>query len=394
MNYEQKYKESMLIAEHHVMNGAMSQDEAEALFPELRESEDERIRKELWEYFHNLQLSSDCDFSPSFTIDDILAYLEKQKEQKLVVMKPHKGDDGNPYDMGVSEAQDYAINRGFGIPFNDGEVYVDERHLTQTIGNILRWADEHPKEQKPASTVKSKFKSGDRIRFNGFGSNEYTIQLVGNGYYVNSEGGRMDMSYTDANFVLIENAQKEQQPTKIQWTGSNLKEVIDFMGKSPKFNEWFKSWEDFENYVHSHDDILKLFCEDGSHYEVPAGAWIVKTTDGYNISLPVSGSSRSPQWGEEDEKMVQFWNMYYEQKVGDWPNKDVVEHLERFKEWLNNRFKSLRPQTKGKWAKRLEEAQARWKPSEEQMAALAAAKMGVDTDYELLESLYEQLKSL
>lgn len=36
----------------------------------------------------------------------------------------------------------------------------------------------------------------------------------------------------------------------------------------------------------------------------------------------------------------------------------------------------------------------RWKPSEEQMAALAAAKMGVDTDYELLESLYEQLKKL
>lgn len=51
-------------------------------FPELKESEDERIRKELWEYFHNLQLSSDCDFSPSLTIDDILAWLERQKEQK------------------------------------------------------------------------------------------------------------------------------------------------------------------------------------------------------------------------------------------------------------------------------------------------------------------------
>ncbi len=54
----------------------------EQKFPELKESEDERIRKELWEYFHNLQLSSDCDFSPSLTIDDILAYLERQKERK------------------------------------------------------------------------------------------------------------------------------------------------------------------------------------------------------------------------------------------------------------------------------------------------------------------------
>ena len=77
---------------------------------------------------------------------------------------------------------------------------------------------------------------------------------------------------------------KQEQPNNmIQWTGSNLQEVIDFTGKSPKFGEWFKSWEDFENYVHSHGDIFKLFCEDGSHYEVPVGAWIVKTPDGYNL---------------------------------------------------------------------------------------------------------------
>ena len=77
---------------------------------------------------------------------------EKQKEQipyTDFVIKPHKDDDNNPYNMQASEALEYAIKRGFGIPFNDGEVYVDVRHMTQTIGNIIRWADEHPKEQKP-----------------------------------------------------------------------------------------------------------------------------------------------------------------------------------------------------------------------------------------------------
>lgn len=69
----------------------------------------------------------------------------------------------------------------------------------------------------------------------------------------------------------------------IQWTGNNLKDVIDFTGKSPRFGEWFKFWDEFESYVHSHGDILKLFSEDGSHYEVPVGAWIVKTPDGYNV---------------------------------------------------------------------------------------------------------------
>lgn len=77
---------------------------------------------------------------------------------------------------------------------------------------------------------------------------------------------------------------KQEQPDNvIQWNGNNLKEVIAFTGKSPRFEEWFKSWKEFETYVHQHNDILKLFCEDGSHYEVPVGAWIVKTPDGYNV---------------------------------------------------------------------------------------------------------------
>ena len=87
----------------------------------------------------------------------------------------------------------------------------------------------------------------------------------------------------DSILATITSLQQEQQDNIIQWTGNNLKEVIDFTGKSPRFGEWFKSWEEYENYVHSHNDILKLFCEDGSHYEVPIGAWIVKTPDGYNV---------------------------------------------------------------------------------------------------------------
>ena len=77
--------------------------------------------------------------------------------------------------------------------------------------------------------------------------------------------------------------QQEHPNNMIQWTGSNLKEVIDFTGKSPRFGEWFNSWEEYENYVHTHNDILKLFCKDGSYYEVPVGSWIVKTPDGYNL---------------------------------------------------------------------------------------------------------------
>lgn len=70
--------------------------------------------------------------------------------------KPHEGDQDNPYDMPFEDAQQYASERGIDIPINDGDVFVDERHITQTIGNILRWADEHPKGEP-------KFRVGDWI---------------------------------------------------------------------------------------------------------------------------------------------------------------------------------------------------------------------------------------
>ena len=82
--------------------------------------------------------------------------------------------------------------------------------------------------------------------------------------------------------------QKEKELKKIQWTGDNLKEVIEFTGRSPKFDEWFKTWEEYEEYVRSHGNIFKIFFEDGSHYEVPVGSWIIKTPDGMNIPYTVT----------------------------------------------------------------------------------------------------------
>lgn len=48
------------------------------------------------------------------------------------------------YNMTFEEAQEYISRRGFDIPWNDCDVFVDERNITQTVANVLKWADENP----------------------------------------------------------------------------------------------------------------------------------------------------------------------------------------------------------------------------------------------------------
>ena len=49
------------------------------------------------------------------------------------------------YDLSFEEAQEYCSKRRIDIPWNDCDVVIDERHLTETVANVLKWADEHPK---------------------------------------------------------------------------------------------------------------------------------------------------------------------------------------------------------------------------------------------------------
>ena len=139
----------------------------------------------------------------------------------------------------------------------------------------------------------------------------------------------------------IKELQQEQPEVQvIQWTGHNLKEVIDFTGKSPRFGEWFKSWKEFESYVHSHGDILKLFSEDGSHFEVPVGAWIVKTPDGYNVPSVARFIHAKPELDLEEEIKKycrNYYNCNYPDQIQNGRCSPVMTHIveaaRHFAEW-------------------------------------------------------------
>lgn len=47
----------------------------------------------------------------------------------------------NNFNMTFEESQDYIAKRGFDIPWNDCDVFIDEREIIRTVGNVLKWAD-------------------------------------------------------------------------------------------------------------------------------------------------------------------------------------------------------------------------------------------------------------
>lgn len=67
----------------------------------------------------------------------------------------------------------------------------------------------------------------------------------------------------------------------IQWTGDNLQEILNFTGKSPKWGEYFKTMEEYENYVKAHGNTFKIFTLEGV-MEASVGDWIIKGINGEN----------------------------------------------------------------------------------------------------------------
>lgn len=65
----------------------------------------------------------------------------------------------------------------------------------------------------------------------------------------------------------------------MQWTGENLKEVISFTGKHPKWGEWFSTWDEYKTYVKTDRNVFKIFTLEGVMEAMP-GDWIIKGVKG------------------------------------------------------------------------------------------------------------------
>lgn len=363
MDYKEKYEQALerCKEEFNFNNLAYSHEEIkqklQRVFPELKESEDERIRKELIECVKGIYKGC-CTEETRKERNMYLAWLEKQdhdgkmwiyrdvylkeKEQLVqdgideVLQHPQKyglekqgkqksADKVEPkfkvgdwivhcnedIDLitGIEETG-YIINEGSGyIPF----VCEDDMRLW-TIedakdGDVLASENGCPFIYKNTDGIEAHFYCCVSI------TNSLCVDDGTNhcGYKESSKPAtkeQRDLLFQKMKEAGYEwDAEKkelkkiEQKPDMIQWKGNNLKEIIDFTGKDKNFDKWFKSFAEYEKYVSEHDNIFKLFNADGSHFEIPVGSWIVKTPDGYNVASKAIFKNKPAEWSEEDEKI-------------------------------------------------------------------------------------------
>ena len=154
-SYEQKYKEALdwMQSLYSGLHGATKED-AEHYFPELKEDNDERIRKGLIKAVSGI-LKGNTLYGTDVTREEALAWLEKQGEKKLtdkVEPKFHEGDFiVNDYCSGkvIEITNDaYLLDTGQGIPFScehnahlwtlkdakDGDVLVCKGNIKDSNG--------------------------------------------------------------------------------------------------------------------------------------------------------------------------------------------------------------------------------------------------------------------
>lgn len=141
--YEQKYKEALERA--RLLKLANPDDVAiqtfvKDSFPELRESEDERIRKAIVRLIEDL-LQSD-KFFDGISLTDMLAYLEKQKERKpadSVEEEYIENRNDGTYTCATTNDGFDAYMNGFNTGFEEGKITL--------ICALKGWIKEQTKKQ-------------------------------------------------------------------------------------------------------------------------------------------------------------------------------------------------------------------------------------------------------
>lgn len=131
MDYEKKYKEALERAKGIInyykecnRSDETAIEDLEQIFPELKESEDERVRKWLIKYFNKADFNGMLEYVNGIKSEDIIAWLEKQDEI-----------DKTSYEIAEKEKQEF-VGDGFIKCYADFQDFKEgETYWLEYIGN-------------------------------------------------------------------------------------------------------------------------------------------------------------------------------------------------------------------------------------------------------------------
>lgn len=342
MDYEKAYKEALERARAiHNEKQAQCYDIMAKVFPELAESEDEKIMEALLEYF-----GEQCDMSDvnGFYAYEIYDWLKKQKEQKPIEDKDAIEPTPKQDDSGLTDFE-RAIHRGF---LCAGVENVPVEIIKETAQDCLAHI-----EQKPnIKYIYPKFRVGDVIKpINPNGSYiPVRVRYIGeDSYTCESDDMRAFYSFPicDENkYVLV-----EQKTT--EWSVEDKFNLRSCIAKIEiDMQHWGKHGKTMV------DGDIRLI--------------------GWLKSLPERfGLQPKQEWSEEEYGRLFDIEQYLHGTLQLSPDRKIA---------CIDFLKSLRPQP-------------RWKPSEEQMGSLrlaidSAKKAQMNATADSLNEIYEQLKKL
>ena len=236
----------------------------EELFPELVESEDEKIRKELIDIVAKSPIT--------FAFEDkskVLSWLEKQGEQTDKIVERAK-----------TEKQRVLITE------SDGEANIDwDTRSLQDVKLLLEYGLDYVNKlekqggEKPADKVEPKFKVGNIIRLKDGDGLEWTVEeVLNNGYYTIVCADRDDFIQLDDKWELVEQkpvwSEEDENTIKVLMNIIRKSEIIDSIiytdSLKEKLYDWLKSLRPQPKQEWSEEDekMLNRIIEDFSDGKV------------------------------------------------------------------------------------------------------------------------------
>lgn len=413
MDYEKKYKEALELArklkdEYNDIEGyCPNQWLCEKLFPELAESEDEKIREAISNFINE---NNPYKKLKEETKKQWISWLEKQKatthkakyEKQIVLLTESNGN--------------------FEIAYSTKTLSDAQKMLKLGLAHTCELVTE---ESKPATI--HKFRVGDTVRRKSDGLEAKVVNIV---------NGNMEVECDDwTQFVLDKDWELvEQKPEEWSEEDRNIiNELISVFDNTiplslihthKQYADWLKSlkdrclpqlkqeWseEDEDNFKHLMDEIVCLGNNRNSSKRLYYDRLIKFLEELKNWAQP------KEKWCDKDERMLDRLIAYFEKRVAFTDDDNT-----RYANWL----KSLRPQNRedltDKEKAKIWDAlnktyavdlrdklfekvitcspQKQWRPSEEQICFLAAVvndpnNASSESCHVVLKTLLEQLKAL